>query len=177
MTSQVMTVTVSHADVLYVVQQMKKDLLVLSGMYPDLLSKDKAYTCHDDACTFIMNNAVTSLWYTIADPANSHLVYHQLQYEISHSGSGSRVGLGGADVGIQTLPSTARFIEAVTWSATMLALPHDKQEEITRGTQWSRSGRPGTSPGISFTYGTGTWQKRKYASGALEAHVNEYKGR
>ena len=169
-----MTVTVSHADVLYVVQQIKKDLLVLSGMYPDVLSKDTAYTCHDEACTFVMNNAVTSLCYTIADPAKSHLVYHQLRYEISYSGNGSRVGLGGADVGVQTLPSTAKFIETVTWSTTMRALPLAKQEEIVQGTRWSL---PGKSSGLSFTYGTGTWQERLYASGALEAHVHEYKGR
>lgn len=175
MTSQVLTVTVTHNDVLYVVQQIKRDLLALSAVYPALLSKDKVYTCHDEACTFLMNNAVTCLWYTIEDPSNSHRVYHQLRYEISYSGNGARVGLGGAALSAQQLPSTAVFSQAVNWSATMCALPVAKQEEIVEGTQWSI---PGTTGTIDFTYVGGAWQDRgEYASGVLAARVHEYKGR
>lgn len=175
MTSQVMTVTVTHSDVLYVVHQIKKDLLALSTAYPSLLDKDRVYKCHEEACTFIMNNAVTCFWYTIDDPAESRLVYHQLRYEISYAGDGPRTGLGGAAMEKQVLPPTAVFSEAVTWSPTMRALPVAKQKEILEGTKW---GLPGTTGSVEFTYKQGNWQDRgRYASGALSAHAREYKGR
>lgn len=174
MTSQVLTVTVTHADVLYVVQQIKKDLSAWSDAYPSVVSKDKVYTCHDEACTFLMHDAVTCLWYTIEDPTKSHYVYHQLRFEISYSGNGSRVGLGGRAVTPQALPPSARFIEAVSWSATMRALPVAKQQQILEST---RFGVPGSGGSLNFTYGAGAWQQRVYGSGALEARVHEYKGR
>ncbi|RCG28242.1 hypothetical protein DQ384_24225 [Sphaerisporangium album] len=169
---QTVSLTVTHVDVLYVVQQIKRDLQEFRAAYPALLSADRILDLHDAMVTFIMNDAITRVSFTIEDPAQEHLVLHELRYDISYTGTGPRVGLGGAKVRPVRVPPTARMTPFVVWSPTMRALPPDRQRRILQGTGWPP---PGTSA-FRARYSDGSWVGRSvYSSGVLAAESQEFR--
>jgi hypothetical protein len=163
--------TVTQADVLYVAQQIKRDLMALKSCYPGLLSADRILELHDALGTFLINDAVREVGYSVYDPLQSNLVYHELKYSISYSGSGGRVGLGGAQISRVDIPASSQFKPWVNWSARMLGLSPSEQRQVVAGTGW---GIPGSH--YFHRQHRGSWTDRAtYASGPLSAQAQEHR--
>ena len=137
---QTVSVTVTHVDVLHVAQQIKRDLQEFRKIYPQLVDADRVLDLHDAAVTFLSNDAVTRLGFSIADSAQRDLILHELRYDINYTGSGPRIGLGGAALRSVRTPKTARMTAWVVWSSTMLALSYAEQRNILQGTGWGMPG-------------------------------------
>jgi len=171
-TVQSVSLTVTHLDVLHVAQQIKRDLEVLHDVYPSLLKLRRVLSLHDAITTFLINDAITRVAFAVEDPRQNHLILHELRYNISYTGSGDRIGLGGTTVRRVNTPPTARMTPYVTWSPTMLGLSVAQQQQVIEGTPW---GLPGTSR-FRGRYGDGTVIGRAvYSSGVLAAEAEEYR--
>ncbi|MBD2183858.1 hypothetical protein H6S82_31075 [Planktothrix sp. FACHB-1355] len=166
------SISVTQNDVLYVAQQLTRDLKALSKAYPNLLSIDYASDLQDSFTTFLYNNAITELGFSIYDPANSNLVYHEYRYKVLYGGdvvsvnpSGGRGGRGGRSVEPVSVPSSALFIPWVKWSQTMMLLSEDEQRNIVIDTGWSI---PGKGSSFQGKYEGGNWSNLgHYYSGSL----------
>ena len=171
-TSFVQTITVTHVDVLHVTQQIKRDLQALMYAYPSLINANQVLDWHDAIVTFLANDAASSLGFSIFDPAENNLVLHELRYNIGYSGTGPRIGLGGAAITPIRISRTAKMSPWVVWSSTMLALTIAKQRQIVQGTGWEL---PGTRT-FRGRYSSGAWKSRStYSSGMLAAEAQEYR--
>jgi hypothetical protein len=169
---QTYSFTVTSADVLYVTQQIKRDMQSLRQAYPGLIDADYILDLHDAFATFLINDAVSTIALAIEDPLQGHLVFHELRYTISHTGSGLRSGTGGAAVAPRRIPASARFYPWVSWSTSMRSKPRDGQAQIVSGTGWNV---PGQGP-FNLTYTDGSWVDRSgYSSGPLVASIREYR--
>jgi hypothetical protein len=171
--SATIAVTVTQVDVLYVGQQINLDLQALSEAYPDKLSLQRATSLFNSYTTFLYNYAISTLGFSLYDPSNKNLVYHEYRYEISYGGQVSRRGTGGQPVRRVWLPSSVTFQAWVIWSNHMLNLPIQEQRRIVQGTGWNIPGQNGTFNG---QYVSGTWSDLGgYSSGALTAKHREYR--
>ncbi|WKZ40025.1 MAG: hypothetical protein QY328_17340 [Anaerolineales bacterium] len=170
---------VEQVDVLYVAQQINLDLQSMSRTYPRLLSIDHAMNLFNSFVSFMANNAVKVMGFSIYDPKQDNKVYHELKYAILYGGDvqtvapqGGRGGTGGRSIESVWIPTTAEFISWVIWSDHMLTLPQEKQRLIVSGTGWN-------TPGInSFKgkYDGGHWYNTgNYYSGNIAAESKEYK--
>jgi hypothetical protein len=169
---QTVSITVTHVDVLHVAQQIKRDLQALRHAYPALIDADRVLDLHDAIVTFLSNDAINSLGFSVFDPRKDNLVLHELRYNINYNGSGPRIGLGGATVSPVRISRTAQMRAWVAWSSTMRALTTDRQRQILQGTGW---GFPGTSA-FRGRYSSGSWTPRTiYSSGMLAAEAQEYR--
>jgi hypothetical protein len=174
MYSIVETITVTHADVLYVAGQITRDLRVWNQIYPKLVSADRVLSLNDAVNTFLSNDAVTQIGFSVVDPGQQHLVLHELRYEISYTGSGARTGRGGAASAAVQVPATARMTPWVAWSQTMLRLSVEQQRRVLEGTDWSL---PGTHS-FNGRYVGGHWTSgATYSSGVLSAESQQYRAR
>ena len=172
--SVVESITIAHADVLYVAQQITRDLQVWRKLYPSLVSEDRVFDLNDAVTTLLANDAVTRIGFSVQDPGQQNLVLHELRYEISYTGSGSRTGRGGASSAAVRIPSTATMTPWVVWSKTMLGLSRELQRRVLEGTGWSL---PGTRS-FNGRYSGGQWTGGPvYSSGALAAESQQYRVR
>jgi hypothetical protein len=169
---QATSVAVSHADVIYVSLQIKRDLMQLRKSYPELLSEQKLGELDIAVATFLMNDAVATIAFAVgsSDERNPS-IYHELRYDISYSGAGPRTGIGGQAVPRVRIPTGARLIPWVIWSESMLGRSPQQQRLAVEGTGW---GIPGTSPLYPRYDGT-TTSRSMFAAGALEARSIEYR--
>lgn len=163
MTSRSVTesLSITQGDVLYVGQQINLDLIALSNAYPTVLSKDRAMNLFNSYTTLLYNNAVSSIGFSIYDPRDGNLVYHENRYKVLYGDavreinpSGRGVGRGGKPVQPVRLPSSATFTAWVMWSSRMLGLSVPEQERIVSGTGWDI---PGKNPKFVGEYRGGKW--------------------
>jgi hypothetical protein len=174
MFSVVESITVTHADVLYVSAQINRDLRRWHEIYPRLVSAHKVLSLHDSVMTFLSNDAVSQIGFAVEDPGQQHLVLHELRYEISYTGSGPRTGRGGAASAPVRVPATAEMTAWVMWSRTMLSLSAAEQRKVLEGTDWSL---PGANP-FNGRYVGGQWTSGPiYSSGLLSAQSQQYRAR
>lgn len=174
MFSIVETITVTHADVLHVAGQITRDLRVWNQIYPKLVSADRVLNLNDAMNTFLSNDAVSRIGFSIEDPGQQHLILHELRYEISYTGSGPRTGRGGAASAAVRVPATAKMTAWVAWSQTMLKLSTEQQRHVLEGTGWSL---PGTRS-FNGRYVGGDWTSGPvYSSGVLSAEAQQYRAR
>lgn len=174
MISIVETITVTHADVLFVAGQITRDLRVWNQIYPKLVGADRVLSLNDAVNTFLSNDAVAHIGFSIEDPRQQHLILHELRYEISYTGSGPRTGRGGAASAAVRVPATARMTPWVAWSHTMLSLSAEEQRRVLEGTGWSL---PGTHT-FNGRYVGGHWTSGAiYSSGVLSAESQQYRAR
>jgi len=145
MQSQVLTQTyvIGQADVLYVAQQVLNDLRALSQAYPRVLTNEAVMDLFNSITTFLYNDAISELGFTIHDPLKGNRVYHEYRYEILYGDAvlpfnpgGQAVGRGGKPVTSVYLPASAKFDPWVVWSAEMLGRSEWEQENIVSGTHW-----------------------------------------
>lgn len=174
MYSIVETITVTHAEVLYVAGQITRDLRVWNQIYPKLVSADRMLSLNDAVNTFLSNDAVARIGFSVEDPGQQHLILHELRYEISYTGSGPRTGRGGAASTAVRVPATAKMTPWVVWSQTMLRLPVEQQRRVLEGTGWSV---PGTHT-FNGRYVGGHWSGGPiYSAGVLSAESQQYRAR
>jgi len=135
--------TINHSDALYLAQQISIDLTALSQAYPEVLSPGEAMSLFMSYSTFLVNYAVTTLGFSIYDPSNVNLVYHEYRYEVLYEGNVQKlnsvrhpIGRGGKPVNKVWLPASAKFTPWVVWSPRMLRLSIPEQERIVSGTRW-----------------------------------------
>lgn len=174
------TFTVEQVDVLYVAQQINLDLQSMSRAYPTILSMTRATNLFNACTTFLHNYAVKRVGFSIFDPAQSDLVYHELRYEVLYGGQvasinpgGGRMGRGGIPIEAVWVPRTARFTAWVVWSSHMLSLSRERQRQIVSGTGWTV---PNDGSSFDGTYQGGSWSSiGSYASGNIGATGKEYK--
>lgn len=180
MKSQVITDTfsVTQADVLYVAQQLNLDLQSLSKAYPSKLSLDYAMNLFNSCSILLYNFAVSHIGFSIHDPDQKNLVYHELRYEVVYGGdvvaiapNGGRGGRGGRQINPVWVPNSAVFSPWVTWSQSMLSKSEYEQSQIVAGTLW---GIPGKSGHFSLSYEGITWRNTgNYYSGNIGAKGSE----
>ncbi len=170
---------VEQIDVLYVAQQVNLDLQAMSRTYPRLLSIDYAMNLFNSIVSFMANNAVKMIGFSIYDPKQENKVYHELKYAILYgrdvqaiAPQGGRGGTGGRPLAAVSIPASAQFMPWVIWSDNMLSLPKDKQHLIVSGTGWN-------IPGVSTfkgKYDGGHWHNTgNYYSGNIAAESKEYR--
>ncbi|MCL1475027.1 hypothetical protein [Argonema antarcticum] len=165
------SLSITGADVLYVGQQINLDLQALSKAYPKIISLDYAVKLFNSYTTFLINNAVSDIGFSLYDPANENLVYHEYRYkvvlgvDVRSVTKGNRLGTGGKPVETVWVPSSAAFTPWVIWSPTMLNLSKEQQRSIVSGTKWLIPGEGSTFKG---KYEGGIWSSLGlYASGDL----------
>ena len=164
--------TVEKVDVLYVAQQINMDLTALSKTYPKILAMDRAMNLFNAGVTFLANYAVSEIGYSVHDPNQKNLVYHELKYQLSYGGNVTRGGKGGRPISAVWVPSSAKFTPWVIWSSTMLRLSEYKQRQIVSGTNWNIPGKNGVFRG---RYDGGNWKNGgDYRSGGIRASAREY---
>jgi hypothetical protein len=169
---QVVALTITQADVLYVSQQIKRDLMELSDCYPALVSQRRINELDIAVGTLLFNDAVNAIGFAIEDPIADNLVYHELRYRISYNGEGQWTGIGGSTISPVPVPARAKLTPWVQWSQVMLSLPTDKQRQIVQGTGW---GIPGSST-FRGRYGDSCFTCRAtYGSGPLLAQAEEFR--
>jgi hypothetical protein len=174
MFSIVETITVTHADVLYVSGQITRDLRKWHEIYPKLVSADRVLSLNDAMTIFLSNDAVAQIGFSVEDPDQQHLVLHELRYEISYTGFGPRTGRGGAANAAAQVPATATMTPWVVWSRAMLSLSAEEQRSVLEGTGWSI---PGTHT-FNARYVGGHWTSGPtYSSGVLSAESQQYRAR
>jgi hypothetical protein len=165
------TLTFTKSDVLYVNNQITKDLRSLSASYPSLISSDRILDLSIAMATFISNDAVGRLGFSIYDPADQNLVYHELRYRIFYGAAVARSGDGGRDFTRVSIPSTAKFKPWVGFTQKFCQAPLSKQRDVVAGTGW---GLPGSST-FKGRYTGGVLSPRsEYRSGILGASMEEY---
>lgn len=158
------TVSVSHTDVLFVGQQINLDLRELRKAYPDKISEDRVTTLFNSYTTFLINKAVDRLGFSIYDPADSALVYHEYRYDVIY-GSNVTGGKGGRPVTRVRVPGSAIFLSWVFWSEEMKRLSPAQQAAIVKDTEWDI---PGKNPAFSGRYSGGNWSSGgDYGRGSL----------
>jgi hypothetical protein len=164
----------THMNVLYVGQQINRDLWVLSTAYPNKLPMQQAMDLFNSYTTFLANNAIGWLGFSIHDPVKQNLVYHEYRYEVHYDGEVHAAGgTGGREVKKVALPGSAVFTPWVIWSDHMQHLSVREQELIVKGTGWNIPGRNGTFNG---RYVDGEWVGLgNYQRGALRVGVTEYR--
>lgn len=170
---ETVSVTVTQADVLYVSEQIKKDLLEFERLYPKLISTRDILQYDTAVSTFLLDNAVSAIGFSVENPNMSHLVYHELRYNITiRANAGPRTGLGGATLRGVSIPPSARITAWVVWSPEMLELSASEQEHIVAGTGWRRPGLDNFYP----RYSDGSFGDRTaYGAGPLLAYSKEYR--
>lgn len=144
------TLSVTHADTLYIAQRIKRDLVVLSQAYPEFIDMEQVLHLYDAIVVFLMNDAVTRIGFSIKDPDQSDRVLYELRYEISYAAAARGEGAAGnvqvpgaidASVILSVrMPSRARMTPWVVWSASMLARSPANQRQILQGTGWEAPG-------------------------------------
>lgn len=182
MQSQVISETynIVQADVLYVAQQVLADLHSISNAYRHILSLDRAMNYFNSISTFLYNNAISELGFTIHDPLANNLVYHEYQYAIlygdavrSFNPKGAAVGRGGKPVSPVQLPSSATFNAWVIWSTIMLSLSEWEQQNIVSATEWDI---PSRCPSFNRRFVGGAWEDLGfYGRGYLGAKGKEFR--
>ncbi|CBN53560.1 MULTISPECIES: hypothetical protein [Kamptonema] len=173
------SISITGNDIIYVAQQVKRDLKSLSKAYPNLLSSDEADDLEDNFMTLLINNAVSDIGFSIYDPTNSNLVYHEYRYKVLLGGdvtsvtNGGRQGTGGKPVEAVWIPSSAVFTSWVIWSDTMSNLSKEQQRSIVSNTRWSI---PGENSSFQRRYEGENWSSLGlYASGNLGVEVQVWK--
>jgi hypothetical protein len=171
--SYVQTLTVTHADVLYVNQQIKRDLMALRVTYPRLVSERTLNETDISIGILLMNNAVKTVGFSIGSRRRREpFIYHELKYVIDYSGAGPRTGKGGRPLARSRAPFWALFYPWVHWSDSMLSLSQIEQQRILEGTTWGLPGQADFHP----RYSAGQHEFRAtYASGPLSARSSEYR--
>lgn len=165
------TFTVSHADVLYVTQQMARDLRALREAYPEYINADDVLAHQDSLTTFVVNDAVERVGFSILAQESPFTVYHELRYQVGYGEFSERTGQGGKDVVRRWIPAPSKFRAWVVWSDSMIARPLTDQLQIVESTLW---GPPG-GPTFKGTYAGGTLVAREtFRSGILFAECGEY---
>lgn len=86
--------TVSQVDVLYVTQQMGRDLNSLSQAYPEYLKPNEVFQYQDSLTTFIINDAIDRVGFSILSVSAPYTVYHELRYQVGYGSFSSRAGVG-----------------------------------------------------------------------------------
>jgi len=172
---QVMSLNVTQVDVLYVSQQIKRDLGAMQHSYPRIVTWERINELDLSFSTFLINDAVATIGLSIEDPNQGHLVYHELRYAISYTGDGARVGLGGRAITPVAVPAGARLTAWVLWSRRMRGLPLDKQSQIIQGTRWGLPSPPGGNGFVGKYTGGQHTPYSTYASGPLVAQVEEFR--
>lgn len=158
------TVSISHTDVLFVAQQINLDLIELSKAYSDKLSYERAAKLFNSYTTFLLNKAVNRLGFSIYDPADSDLVYHEYRYDVIYGGNVTG-GKGGRPVTRVRVPASAIFLSWVFWSEEMKRLSPIQQAAIVKDTEWDI---PGKNPSFNGRYSSGSWSSGgDYGRGSL----------
>ncbi len=170
---ETVSVTVTQADVLYVSEQIKQDLLEFERLYPRLISTRDILQYDTAVSTFLLNYAISTIGFSVENPSMSHLVYHELRYNITiRAYTAPRTGFGGATLSRVSIPASSRITAWVVWSPEMLALSATEQERIVAGTGWQR-------PGLNYfypIYSDGLFEDRTaYGAGPLVAYNKEYR--
>jgi hypothetical protein len=169
---QVSNLTITQADVLYVSQQIKRDLMVLSDHYPTIVSQRRVNQLDIAIGTLLINDAVSVVAFAIEDPYSENLVYHELRYTISYSGTGPRTGIGGGTIVRVPVPPRARLTPWVLWSQTMRSIPAEQQRQVVQNTGW---GTPGSAKFKGRYKGTTSTPRGMYISGPLAAQAEEFR--
>lgn len=131
-----MSVTVSQADVLYVAQEIRRDLLTLSAAYPGLVEPNNITDLHDAISTFLLNGAVSAIGFAVIDPSRSNVVLVELRYEIAYTASGNQIEPQSRTIRSLQIPPGAKLAPWVAWSQRMRELTHEQQQQIVAGTGW-----------------------------------------
>lgn len=165
------SLSITQNNVLYVGQQINLDLQALSKAYPRIIPLDYAVELFNSYTIFLYNTAVSDIGFSIYDPANENLVYHENRYKIVLGIDVRSVtmrenrGIGGAPVERVWVPSSAAFTPWVIWSSTMLNSSKEEQRRIVSGTKWLIPGEGSTFKG---KYEGGIWSSLGlYGSGDL----------
>lgn len=168
------SITVTQADVLYVSTQVQKDLRALRTLYPNVVSEQRLYSLTDAVTIFLLHSMVTKIGFALVDQ-HTDVVYQELEYKVSYTGSGPRVGTGGAALARLNLPASTELLPWVNWMSAFLALPADKQQILLQGTGWGLPGSAGSRMSSLKRIG-GTYTNRAtYASGPLSVDAREYR--
>jgi hypothetical protein len=131
-----MAMQITQVDVLYVAQQINKDLTALSKAYPKILAMDRAMDLFNASVTFLANYAVSEMGYSVHHPNDNKLVYLDLQYQVARDGI-DKGNKGGYLIDKIQIPHFAKFTPWVVWSSTMFKLSEDEQKQIVSGTGWN----------------------------------------
>lgn len=166
--------TVEQVDVLYLAKQIYLDLRSLNKAYPKIIPSEYVYSLFDACSDFLANYAVKRIGFSIIDPKDNDLVYHELRYKVLYGGevtvinpNKGRRGRGGIAIDAVWVPKTATFTAWVVWSSHMLNLSRIKQKNIVSGTDWSI---PGEGSKFRGNYQGGNWSSiGSYASGNIGA--------
>lgn len=165
--------SVTQADVLYVVQQMKRDLVRLKKSYTNLITSERILDLHDNLTTFLINSAVSEVGFAIHDGSPKKVIEREIRYTIRYLDSPEgRGGTGGLSSEVVPIPTTAVFDPWVKWSQTMKNLTVDRQQKIVSGTGW---GIPGSTPFCGTYSGGTTFDLASYVSGLLAVDAREYR--
>ncbi len=145
---KVFTKAIAETDVLYVAQQLHRDLRQIRKSYSKLLSHEEVEDIYDSVVTFLIKEAITNIGFCIYDPKDDNLVYHEWIYIVLQGDAipeglrDTQQGKGGEPFrSAQNLPSSAEFTAWVVWSEKFLDLPQDQQEEIVNETIWNMPGK------------------------------------
>jgi hypothetical protein len=151
MVTKTIVITITAQDVLYVGQQITRDLTKIGDAYPNLINGDKILKLFQAITTFLIRNTVQKIGFSIHDPEQENLVYHEWIYVVLQGDAipenmrGKQQGKGGEEpvVPVSKLPQSARFQAWVIWSDEFLKLSDEQQKEVLDDTGW---GAPGNNP-------------------------------
>jgi hypothetical protein len=172
------TIVITGEDILYVAQQIKRDLKALSKAYPNLLNLDYADDIHDSFTTFLANNAVSGLGFGIYDSAKENLVYHEYRYKILRGDDVIKITNNETrmhdhpPVKKLSLPDKAIFAPWVQWSSDMRKMSEVQQRNIVENTGWSI---PSKATNFNQKYDGGEWTNLGIsAKGQLGVDVDNF---
>jgi hypothetical protein len=164
------TITVSQADVLYVTQEIIEDLRALRRACPSAVSDAQILDLSRAVGTFLINDAIETLGFSLATARDGGTVLHELRYAIRYGAPVSRSGRGGAAV--KPVEQSCVLVPWVTWSHRMLSLSHAEQTQIVEQMGWSL---PGTNA-LNLRYPPGSTRPRgEVCSGPLHVACEEFR--
>jgi len=168
----VQTITVTQSDVLYVAQQIQRDLRRFHEVYPNFLSMQEVLDLQDSVTTFLINDAVSRFGVSILDPGTTpNTVYHELRYDVTYADPGPRFGTGGQPVARRCVPPQCVLRAWVNWSIRMQRLDPHKQAQIVADTLWTP---PGATPPLELKYAGNHHPRGQFGSGPLRVSAAEH---
>lgn len=173
--------TITETDVLYIGQQIHRDLQQIRKAYKSLVSEERVADLYDAILTFLIENAVDRIGFSIYDPNDENLVYHEWTYKVLRGEvlpenlRGTQQGKGGQPVPpVSKLPHSAIFTSWITWSDDFIDRHLDEQKKVVDGTGWGVPGE-GTTFKRRFRNAMDLNEQRFYVSGELGVQVQVYK--